>query len=365
MPASSSWSRWFRRPLRLQPIRHRRPEVRLAAELLESRINPAPFMGGARVAVADINGDGTADIVTGAGTGGGAHVRVFNGKDNTELLSFIAFDTSYIGGIYVAAGDIDGDGKADIVVGSGPDNGGLVRAFHADGTQFINIAAFGAGYQGATTVAVGDVNGDGKGDIIVGTGTAPGKVNVFSGADQSLIATFQAYAFGSGGGAYVAAADLNGDGKAEIITGPGIGGAPDVKIFSGTGQLLNSFRPFDGSDKGGVSVAASRVGNVVSIVTGMSWNGHSMFKSYSSSDGYLPHALTAYDQTFLSGGVYVGAGDVNGDGVSDIVTGPNIFGRALVNAFSGSGLAALKSFIAYGDGAVAPGTNPNPNPNPN
>src|SRR5206468_2080977 len=120
------------------------------------------YIGSARVAVGDINGDGTADIITGAGTGGGAHVRVFNGKDNTELLSFIAFDTSYIGGIYVAAGDIDGDGKNDILVGSGPDNGGLVRAFHPDGTQFLNIAAFGAGYQGAVTVAVGDVNGDGK-----------------------------------------------------------------------------------------------------------------------------------------------------------------------------------------------------------
>src|SRR5439155_9713076 len=193
------------------------------------------------------------------GYGGGAHVRVFSGKDNSELLSFIAFDTSYTGGIYVAAGDIDGDGKTDILVGSGTNNGGLVRAFHADGTRFVNIAAFGADYQGQVTVAVGDVNGDGKGDIIAGTGTAPGKVNVFSGADQSLLASFQAYSFGSGSGAYVAAADLNGDGKAEIITGSGIGGTPDVKIFSGTGQLLNQFRPYDGKYKGGVTVAPSRI----------------------------------------------------------------------------------------------------------
>src|SRR5437763_8717807 len=179
MPASSSWSRWIPRTLRQRTIRRRRPEVRLSAERLENRINPAPFIGGARVAVGDVNGEGTADIITGAGYGGGAHVRVFNGKDNSELLSFIAFDTSYIGGIYVAAGDIDGDGKTDILVGSGTNNGGLVRAFHADGTRFVNIAAFGADYQGQVTVAVGDVNGDGKGDIIAGSGTAPGKVNVF------------------------------------------------------------------------------------------------------------------------------------------------------------------------------------------
>ena len=49
----------------------------------------------------------------------------------------MAFDSDFRGGVNVAAGDVDGDGKTDIVVGSGPNNGGLVRAFHADGTQFV------------------------------------------------------------------------------------------------------------------------------------------------------------------------------------------------------------------------------------
>src|SRR5262245_37277343 len=106
MPASSSWSRWLRRSNRPRTIRRRPLEIVPKIEWLENRVTPAAFIGGARVAVGDINGDGTTDIITGAGYGGGAHVRVFNGKDNTELLSFIAFDTKYTGGIYVAAGDI-------------------------------------------------------------------------------------------------------------------------------------------------------------------------------------------------------------------------------------------------------------------
>jgi cyclophilin family peptidyl-prolyl cis-trans isomerase len=337
----------------------------MSAERLETRITPAAFLGGARVALGDINADGTFDIITGAGYGGGPHVRVFNGRDNTELLSFMAFDPSSSGGIYVAAGDVDGDGRHDIVVGSGTDHGGLVRAFNSSGTQIVNLTAF-PGFNGQVTVAVGDVNGDGRGDIIAGTGAAPGRVNVFSGAaGNALLASFQAYSSGSGSGAYVAAADLDGDGRAEIITGPGIGGPPDVKIFSGTGQLLNSFRPYEGKFKGGVTVAASRIGGVVTVVTGTSWNGHAMFKSYSSRDNFVPRVGIAYDQSFVTGGVYVGAGDVNGDGISDVVTGPTVFGPALIQAFSGNDLSALKRFTAYGDGAIPPATvSPNPNPNP-
>src|SRR5205807_7051970 len=73
------------------------------------------FTGGVRVAVGDVNGDGTPDIICGAGPGGGPQVRVIDGKTHQELGSFFAFDAGFTGGVYVAAGDVNGDGLADIV----------------------------------------------------------------------------------------------------------------------------------------------------------------------------------------------------------------------------------------------------------
>jgi hypothetical protein len=85
------------------------------------------FRGGVFVAAGDVNGDGKADIITGAGPGGGPHVRIWNGADFTELGGFFAYDPAFRGGVFVAAGDVTGDGVADIVTGAGP-GGGSARA---------------------------------------------------------------------------------------------------------------------------------------------------------------------------------------------------------------------------------------------
>jgi hypothetical protein len=54
-----------------------------------------------RVAAADVNGDGVADVITAAGPGGGPHVRVFDGQTNAELLSFFAYNPGFTGGVWV------------------------------------------------------------------------------------------------------------------------------------------------------------------------------------------------------------------------------------------------------------------------
>ena len=78
------------------------------------------FTGGVDVAAADVTGDGVAEIITGAGPGGGPHVRAFSlaGGVVTEVASFYAYDPAFTGGVHVAAADLTGDGVAEIITGS-------------------------------------------------------------------------------------------------------------------------------------------------------------------------------------------------------------------------------------------------------
>src|SRR6476661_8418491 len=76
------------------------------------------FTGGVRVAAGDINKEGFADIITGAGDAGAGHVKVFDGNTGLELRSFLAYGAGYAGGVYVAGGDVNNDGYADVITGT-------------------------------------------------------------------------------------------------------------------------------------------------------------------------------------------------------------------------------------------------------
>ena len=71
----------------------------------------------------DVNGDGFADLIVGADAGGGPRVTVFSGKDDSLLDNFFAYDPGFRGGVRVAAGDVSGNGFADILTAPGPGGG--------------------------------------------------------------------------------------------------------------------------------------------------------------------------------------------------------------------------------------------------
>jgi serralysin len=255
------------------------------------------FTGGVRVAAGDVNGDGTSDIVTGVADGALSHVKAFSGVDQSELQSFFAFGPSFMGGVYVAAGDVDGDGRADIVSGAGVGGPTHVKVF--SGATNSELHSFFA-YPGVTNevrVAAGDVNGDGFADIVTGLGEGlASHVKVFDGTNLDPLASFFAYGAGFTGGVYVAAGDVNNDGRADIITGAGVGGGTHVKVFSGAGYgELHSFFAYPG----------------------------------------------------VSNEVRVGAGDVDGDGFADIITGLGAGAASHVKVFRGQDLGLLSSFFAY------------------
>ena len=126
------------------PDRVRRYDTFTGALKFEFLAYDAAFHGGVRVAIGDINGDGVPDIVTTPGPGGGPHVRVFDGRDGTNLPgpggNFFAYESTFTGGLFVACMETAANGQSQIVtmpdVGGGPllkqfDNAGiLVRAHY-------------------------------------------------------------------------------------------------------------------------------------------------------------------------------------------------------------------------------------------
>jgi streptogramin lyase len=217
------------------------------------------FTGGVRVAVGDVNGDGVPDIITGAGPGGGPHVVVFSGVDLSVIRSFFAYNPSFTGGVFVAAGDVNGDGFVDIIAGTDAGGGSIVRVFSgATGAElFPPFFAYDPAFLGGVHLAAGDVDGDGRADIITGAGPGGGPhVKVFSGANLALLYSFLAYPAAFTGGVRVGAGDVNGDGRADIVTGAGPGGGPHVQVFSGANlALLQSFFAYPPAFTGGVFVA--------------------------------------------------------------------------------------------------------------
>src|SRR5207342_1911316 len=172
---------------------------------------------GVHVAAADLTGDGVAEIITGAGLGGGPHVRAFSlaGGVVTEVAGFFAYDPAFSGGVHVAAADLTGDGIAEIITGAGLGGGPHVRAFSLAGSVVTEVAGFFAydpAFPGGVTVAAGDLTGDGVAEIITGAGPSGGPhVRAFSlaGGVVTEVASFFAYDPAFPGGVHVAAANLN------------------------------------------------------------------------------------------------------------------------------------------------------------
>jgi RHS repeat-associated protein len=144
------------------------------------------FSGGVSVATADWNQDGVADLITAAGVGGGPHVRVFNGQSGLPLEDFYAYEPAFTGGIYVSAGDIDDDGTHEIITSPGFGGGPRVRAFSRSGRPIVDFMAFAPENRGGFGVAAGDVNQDGRDDLIVSGDT----VRVLDAATGALLDSF-------------------------------------------------------------------------------------------------------------------------------------------------------------------------------
>lgn len=284
----------------------------------DKRFEVAPFelrfTGGLTVATGDVNGDGVDDLVAGAGFGGGSRVQVISGKDQSVLADFFAFGSTERTGVFVATGDVDGDGKAEIIVGAGEGGGPRVSVFKlANGslTTLANFFAFESTFRNGATVGAGDLSGDGKAEVIVGAaiGGAPrvAAFDIAAGGVATQVANFFAYDSAQRGGVYVAGVDTNGDGKAEIVAGSGQDtGASLVRVFDSAGKQIGSdISPYPDSPNQAVRVgdAFYQSDTVQSILTGPGFGGGPLVKIYTG--GKVVFQDFAFDNVGR-GGVFVG-----------------------------------------------------------
>jgi hypothetical protein len=216
------------------------------------------FTGGVYITLTDVNNDGSMDIIAGAGAGGGPHVKIFDGSTGKVMKSFFAYAEDFRGGVSVASVDINGDGILDLITGAGPGGGPHVKVFDGvNGNLISQWFAYPIDFTGGVYVAAGDIGNDRRFEVVTGAGMGGGPVvAVWDPLNAELLGQFLAYEPDFTGGVRVGVSDGNMDGVMDLVTGAGPGGAPVVKGFSFPQlDLLFSFFSGDPSDKSGVFVS--------------------------------------------------------------------------------------------------------------
>ena len=206
---------------------------------------------------------GQAEIITASGPDGSQSIELSAATGRIDLVqnggyfsSFNPYNQLYRKQMSLAAKVEDGYFRK-IIVGAGLGGGPQVLIFSPTGRLEGGFFAYNKALRGGVNVALGDVDGNGEDDIITGPG--PGeepRVKVFSASGQ-LKSSFLAYDPRFRGGVNVAVGDINGDGRAEIITAPASAGGPHIRIFTCDGRVLSSFFAYDQKYRGGVKVSVA------------------------------------------------------------------------------------------------------------
>ncbi|HEX4146498.1 MAG TPA: hypothetical protein VHY91_23560 [Pirellulales bacterium] len=300
-----------------------------------TNVYPAGYSGGVQVAIGNvIAGSGIPDVIIAPGVGEAPYVKIYSVLTGALIESFLAQSSSYNYGLDVAVGDVNGDGRQDIItapmVGAASvsvflNNGSTTAPFTAYSASTPKFTAFSniSGYQGGVDgLAVGNVtnnpatsgNSAGAGDIIVGSGVGTKAIaqvfNYYANGVSSTPALTITPTFSASvtGGVSVAVADVNGDGVPDVVLGAGANGTGLIDVWSGkTKTIISQFTAFTGAgNNAAVHVAIAKISSGVNdILASQGINGQSHdLKVFKSTGAAVDTVMET--SSYLEDGINVG-----------------------------------------------------------
>ncbi|MGA7446806.1 MAG: FG-GAP-like repeat-containing protein [Terriglobales bacterium] len=336
-------------------------------------------LGGGSVAVADLNGDGRMDLVVADGLNDTyccGEVAVLLGNGDGTFQPAVVYGTGAYDASSVAVGDVNGDGIPDLIAGNfclaeNPQGGecegyGIVSVLlgNGDGT-FQPAVTYSTGAYTTLSVALGDLRGDGILDLIASNyadaNYDAGSASVLPGNGDGTFQPAVNYPTGGQIANSIVIADVNGNGIPDLVVANQLqsnGGQEGyVGVLLGNGD--GTFQPAVAYDSGGpnsesVAVGDLRGNGILDVVVADGYdNDNVVGVLLGNGDGTFQPPVTYLLKGLGNRGVAIG--DVNGDGIPDLVViticekikGAGCYGEGIVSVLLGNGDGTFQAPIAY------------------
>jgi len=279
----------------------------------------------------DVNGDGYSDVIVGANSANKAFVYFGSASGLAATAAWTVTGANNFGGSVSGAGDVNADGYSDILVGAS--GGNKVYGYYGSATGPAATASWtsptGSGSYGWSVAPAGDVNSDGYSDVIIGANSA-NRAYVYYGSSTGLSAAAVTILTGTAGlfgNSVACAGDVNGDGYADVIVGSS--GGNNAFVYHGGAGGISTTSAWTITSAGGslygnsVSGAGDVNGDGFADVVVGAYGANKSYVYFGSTTGLS--ATAAWTGTGATGNNYgycvAPAGDVNGDGFSDVIIG--------------------------------------------